>query len=534
MLERLLAHSRGRPIDEAKARSYVRDQATAAFREALGEFDAFVPHVRRVAEPAVHLGTARDSAGTTVPLRLAHEELAAHALIQGATGSGKTSFATWLLAEALRVGFPTGTIDCKTGFHDEAIARAAAHAYRLSPDARAAFRQRLVVINPFSPALVPLNVCRVMPGETVETQAYNVALVLSRLYGDMGFQMENALRHLMILLIESDLTLAEAPAILQDELLRAALVQRCSNPAVKEYFLRTYPGVPGSSKEALLTRLQALLLPEALRLMLGADECLDFRGIFERGDPCFLFLGMGPGIPPELVELLGTLLLQFLFAGATARGAKGQRRPYLVFADEFFHLVDVPVLAKRFERGLDSLRGFGLHLALVMHQFSQVPGSLREAILQQCDLVAIFRTSARNAQFFGEFLPESDPELLTETLRRTKRPPAGHEVRMRMLERLQRLPDRHCYLYDRRRPYRAVLARVPDVPAPHQAAGVSEAALERFIEAEGFGNGGAALPRAELCRQIEARRSRLRELLQPPLSVVRRTVEVLAGRPQLG
>jgi hypothetical protein len=524
MLQQLLEFTRHRGADEAKARGYLATRAESQVLGVLREagYDDFLRHVTEISEDSIQIGTAMDSTGTKIDVHLGAHELAAHMLIQGATGSGKTSFSTWLLAKALELGLPVGSIDCKAGFHEASIAWAASTAARLTPSEREAFMKRLVVVNPFSDALVPMNICRVTPGNSIETQAYDVALVLSRLFDSaMGFQMENLLRHLLLLLMEADLTLVEAPLILQDEVLRGILVERSQNPMVQEFFRRTFAAVPHSSRDAVLTRLQSLVLPENLRLMLGADDRVDFTGILDRGDPLFVFLGMGPGVPQELVEILGSLILQLLFQGATAGGV-GRRRPYLLVADEFFHLVDVPVLATRFERALASLRGFGVHLALVMHQFSQVPGALREAILQHCDLVALFRTSSRNAQYFGEFLPDTDPEVVREALRRTGRAPARHEVRLQLLERLQRLPDRSCYWYDRRKPYRALRLRVPDLPAPHEAAGMSRRALEEFIVRQGIGSGDIARPKAVLRGEIEARAARLRSLIRPPIEVVRR------------
>lgn len=519
MIERLIQACRGWGADRAKARAYLAHQAETEFRELMADYDGFVPVMAQAPEPALPLGTARDSLGTPVEVRLPLEDLAAHCLVSGATGSGKTTFVTGLLAEALRQGHPVGTLDCKAGFFEASLAWAGAIAYRLPPEQRRVFVRRLVVVNPFSEHLVPLNVCRVAPGASAETQAYDVARILSYLFGDLGFQTENLLLHLVLLLQEAELSLVEAPEVLQDELLRGILVERAQNPAVRAYFGQTFPEVPSSAKAALVTRLQSLSVAEPVRLMLGADDLLDFKGILDRGDPLFLFCGMGQGIPAELVELVGTLLLQQLFVGAFAAGR--ERRPYWLCADEFFHLVDVPVLAKRFERGLASLRAFGVHLALVMHQFSQVPGGLREAILANCDLMALFRTSSRNASYFGDFLPEQDPEVIREALRRTGRVPGRHEVRMQLVERLQRLPDRTMYWYDRRKPYRAVLVRVPDLPAPHEAAGIARESLEAFIEAEGIRAGGAALPRQVLREQLEARQERLRQLVRPPIYLVR-------------
>lgn len=138
-------------------------------------------------------------------------------------------------------------------------------------------------------------------------------------------------------------------------------------------------------------------------------------------------------------------------------------------------------------------------------------------MLGNCDVIAVFRTSSRNAQFFGEFLPDIDPGLVTDSLRRTGKTPTRQETRTLLTESLQRLPNRQCYWYDRRRPYRAVRLRVPHLPQPHEAIGISAAALEAFIDAEGLRLGGVAVSKATLRHQIEARRARLQQLMQPPV-----------------
>src|SRR5262249_26118788 len=150
--------------------------------------------------------------------------------------------------------------------------------------------------------------------------------------------------------------------LMQDDVLRGKLVQRSTNPAVKDFFLRTYPSVPPNSKSSLLTRIQSLLLPEKLRLMLGADDFIDLKGILDRGHPLFIFLGKGPDVPEEQVDLIGSLILQLLFQSSYS--ADSVRRPYQIVLDEFFHLLDAPALEKRFETALTTLRSFGVNLSL--------------------------------------------------------------------------------------------------------------------------------------------------------------------------
>lgn len=524
MIGRLVERLRIREFDRQRAWRAARLDADRAAAIENFDRDAVIGAIRQVAAPAILIGTMKNVGGERVPLRLAKKEFATHWLVQGGTGTGKTSFVTWAVRSAVGLRCPVGVVDCKSGFFDVILRSIGAYAYGLDPDVRAEFVQSLAVVNPFGSTLVPLNVCKVLKGWTAEVQAYEVSLTFSRLF-DTGLSthMENLLRHLLMLLMEHELSLVEAPWVLQDEVLRGVLVERSKNETLKEFFFRTYAAMPNSSKDSLTTRLQALLLPENLRLMLGADDVIDFRSILDRGAPLVAFLGKGPGVPEEQVDVLGSLLLQLLFQGAYASDSN-VRRPYQIFLDEFFHLLEAPALARRFETGLTTLRSFGVTLALVMHNFSQVPPTLRETLLANVDLVALFRTSARNAQFFGEFLPTNDPAITAKILSSTGHAPNPNAMRSHLMEQLQRLPNRHLYWYDRRKPYRAVLVKVPMVKEPHEAVGISASELERFINEQGIRSGGWAVSKDVLRKQVEARRQRIQSILRPPVEM--RGVEV--------
>lgn len=518
--ERLVEALRGRGRDRQKARIVVADVASAAYREAVADYDAFVDVAKRVQEPSFTVGVAEDSSGTPVAIRLGIPDLAAHSLVQGGTGTGKTSFVTGLVAWALRNGVPIAVVDCKSGFFESAIERAGAAAYGLDAASLRAVVQRLAVVNPFGDALPPLNVCRVSPGSSPEVQAYEVTLAFSRLFDTaLSLHMENILRHLLMLLMAAELSLVEAPAVLEDELLRGILVERTDDGLLKDFFRRTYPTLPETSKHALGARLQALLMPESLRLMLGADNLLDLRGVILRGDPMIAFFGKGADAPEELVNVIGSLFLQLLFQAAYASGSA--HRPYLIVLDEFFHLLSAQALSERFTTALTTFRSFGVHLALVMHTFVQVSPALRETILGNCDLVALFRTSSRGAECFGDFLPDVAPDLVGDALCRAGSVPTKQEMRRYLAERLQRLPNQHCFWYDRRQPYRAVLVRVPDLDAAPAAVGISPQELGDFIAASGIDRGGVAIPRPELRRQIADRQRRLRDLVRPPVAISR-------------
>jgi hypothetical protein len=177
--------------------------------------------------------------------------------------------------------------------------------------------------------------------------------------------------------------------------------------------------------------------------MLGADHLIDFGTILKRGQPLFVFLGKG-SIAEELVDVFGSLLLQLLFQATYAR-ARNERLPYLLCLDEFFHLIGAPSLSRRFETALTTTRSFGLFLSLVCHNFVQMPRSLHEIALGNCDGIVMFRTNSQDAEQLGDFLPRIDPELASKLWRQSQRTPLRMEARRHQLEMLQRLPSRTCF-----------------------------------------------------------------------------------------
>lgn len=514
MWRNLVEVLRGRAVDHAKAQAYLR-ALVAEYDPALEDSDA--TQSDRATEPSVLVGIARDASGYDRPVRVPRGD-SAHWLVQGSTGAGKSRFAAHLFAERLRIAAPVGVIDFKNDLFQACLRWAGVHAYGLTEAERPAFIRSLAVVNPFgSDALVPLNVCRPFARWTPEVQAYEITTALSRLFdAGLTFHGENILRHLLLLLIGAELSLVEAADVLQDEVLRGILVERSRNEAVREFFHRTYPELPMVAKQALCTRLQALLLPENVKLMMGADSLIDLPDILHRGAPFAVFLGKG-NVPEEQAEMLAALFLNLFFQAAYS--AQGRLRPFTMILDEFFHVL-TPSLTRRVTTALTTLRSYRVNLVLVLHTFSQVEPTLRETILGNCDAMAMFRTSGKNAEWLGDFLPNHDSQLTAEMLRRTGEFPSHRAVRAAMIERLQRLPGRHCFWYDRRRPHRAILLRVPDVPEPHEALGLSAGALDRFMDEYRIGVGGYALSRPVLRQQVAARQERLRQLVRPPIRIV--------------
>jgi len=513
---------RKRNSDRERALRAVEYARQHEHRRLAAAFDAFVPYAESV-EEGLLLGTANASDGRAVPIRLPYGQEQCHWATYGGTGSGKTTFVAGILRDMLCAGRPFGLADAKGDLFAMMLRWSAAIGHRLPEAEREKLRNRIVVLNPFGTHLVPMNVCRPFAGIPPEAQAFEVALALSRLFGnELSDNMQHVLRHLLLLLMDSALTLNEAPRILQDEVLRGALAARSKNEALREFFFGQYPLIPQVSKDALQNRLQALLAAPPIRLMLGADALINFRVVFDHGLPLYIFLGRGAAASEEATLTIGALIMQLAFQAAYSRG-QGAHAGYLLAADEFSNLLESPGLARRFSTALTSIRSFGLSLMLIGHHAAQMPPALRAIAIANIDIVSLFRTSRANAAHFGDFLPDIDEETLAEALEHPSRNRSTLETSRRdQAHLIQQLPNRTCFWYDRRQTHGAIRIRVPDLEAPHKFAGVSEGELERIVSAEGW-DIGAAWPKEVLQRQIDARAARLQELVAPPVVVTERT-----------
>jgi len=90
MVQWLIERMRNKQADRAKALEAIGEAARAELHEALADYDRFVAPARDLTDGFL-LGTARSSTGEEIPIRLPWASAAAHWLVQGGTGTGKTT-----------------------------------------------------------------------------------------------------------------------------------------------------------------------------------------------------------------------------------------------------------------------------------------------------------------------------------------------------------------------------------------------------------------------------------------------------------
>jgi hypothetical protein len=180
-----------------------------------------------------------------VQVRLARSDIAGgrHALVLGATGSGKTRAVAGIIRQLLR-GITRGSglgmviVDHKSELVELARELVAEVAEGLPTPQADRLLGKLVVVNPFSEyALVPLQILRPEPGVAPEVQAFDVTSVVDRLGGaNLGVRQDAFLFHLALLGITTGRSLPQVSALLADSGALTAAAAAAPHPDIRAYF----------------------------------------------------------------------------------------------------------------------------------------------------------------------------------------------------------------------------------------------------------------------------------------------------------
>jgi hypothetical protein len=297
------------------------------------------------------------SAPGTVPLGRAREwnwearmpasKLAAHALIVGPSGSGKSYFTALLLQGLLASGVRSFTVlDPKAETVELMKAVVAGAAARLAPERRRQLLGRVVLFDLFGTRALPrLNVLAPVQGLDEESHAFQIALLFSDMSADVGVRQEAILYLVVLCLLKAGLPITVLPTALEAPLLLERLALR-AGPA--DLFRTTASRLKKEGRErilGLMSRAERVLRLRATRLALGADGCIDFGEVLD-------LVSLVNLAPPQGAADISRVLSGLLWMGishAIRRRANGAARCHLV--------IDECRFSPRAARGWPTARG---------------------------------------------------------------------------------------------------------------------------------------------------------------------------------
>ena len=490
MMQRVLNLFLGSTIQQRTNR-YLRDIADSSIQDSRKRITSSLRDFRDAPGTPMELGKTTWGENIAVPME---QMVAAHSLITGGTGSGKTRFALLLIKAIIdsaadnSTGF--GVLDPKGELFMGSLLLLAERIRELQetdPPASERLRQRVVIVDFSSRDPVsPYNILANRGSAEADFFAASRAdLLLDLLPGSDGLSLGASalLRRAILLLSEFDLPITQLDSVLHDAAFRVQLLHRSKNETVKSYFDRQFASAPKQTIAAISRRMDALFSSESVRLSLSGDAAPDFRELQDSG-AIVLVNAFGANISRSVRQLLQALVLCDVAQSVFSRQKKEHCFPW--FCDEAQNFFGSQSLRDRMHDVLTMSRSFGTHLCCLTQNIGSAVSDPR--LLHSLYTNIRWSLSLRGEPGDCAFLKAALP-VTGRTLQPQNNPFKEPEVyslseeRTMELNGVAHLPDRVGYFWHRPSSGEAVKMRTADLILPD---GVGDL-LRRLVSDPVFG-----------------------------------------------
>lgn len=362
-----------------------------------------------MADDFCHIGTRVHGYDLAAPVLLSRDDRRRHVHLIGKTGTGKTTLMKALIFDDLSAGRDFALLDPLGGLATE-IADAI-------PVGR---NDTTIYWNPGADLdqVIAFNPLDRVPRDRRPLVADHVVDAFNHIWGG---DLEKTPRliyvllyGLRVLLDAPDCTLLDLPRLLIDERYRYNLLEYCEDPLVRTYWLEEFASYGERFRvEAVApvqNRVGVLLSAPALRNILAQPRStIDLSRIMNERGSIIVNLAKGK-LGRTGAHLLGALL-------ATTLGQVAEERADITFEDRrdfTLYMDEVQNFATPFFAGLLSeSRNWKLSLCLAHQYLSQVPVSVRDAIIGNCGSNIVFRVGATDANVLAPELNMANPAALS-------------------------------------------------------------------------------------------------------------------------
>ncbi len=340
-----------------------------------------------------------DYRGTKTEIRITDNDRRRHLYAIGQTGAGKSNF----LQEMAKKDAISGKGFCFIDPHGDAI-----------EDILTAIpKERAEDVIVFDPADVErpigINMLEFDPAHPEQkTFIINEMIgIFDQLYdlkATGGPMFEQYMRNAMLLIMEhpeSGSTLMEISKVLSDEDFRRFKLDHCTNPIVRDFWLKEAEKAGGEAALAnmvpyITSKLTAFISNDIMRPIIAQQKsALNFREIMDGGK--ILLINLSKGKIGEInARLLGMVIVGRLLMAALSRVdmAESERKDFYLYLDEFQNVTTNSVA-----QILSEARKYRLCLILA-HQFiAQLKEEISKAVFGNVGSMVAFRVGPEDGEF---------------------------------------------------------------------------------------------------------------------------------------
>jgi excisionase family DNA binding protein len=459
--------------------------------------------------------------------KIADEDRATHFYVIGASGTGKTKFLEYLIAQDIGKENGFGVID-PHGDLIEDIKGILAGSYR---EEQSMLAERVIFINPTDPDYtVTFNPLEKLPNISVPEQAGELISAFRKIWSDSwGVRMEDLMRNSLIALGEAELSLCELPAFLTKRPFRKSVLERVSHPITQDYFNR-FDTMTDRSQiawiEPVMNKVNAFFSDDRIRQMFSSPKSsFDLRGAMDRKK--IILINLDKGRLKGASDLLGSLLMAKMQMAAFSRSdvPQAKRTPFYLYIDEFQNFA-----SESFAVILSEARKYGLSLIMAHQTLSQISTELRSLILGNAGVQVYFRINRQDSQLLAkEAFKYSGFEVKSSGIKGDRYWSLGEEWEKHIGE-LQGLDGRTCYVKHKIRGGVIPIQTVEVEPA-HKYLEMTEPQCRKFLKDLPFGK-DYLVERKELAALAAQRQEAIKtEIEKQKAEQEKEKIETKEGRP---
>ena len=322
--------------------------------------------------------------------------LVRHLHVVGPTGTGKTALLLNVALQDIAAGRGVVVMDPKGDLVTDLLARIPA---KRTDD--------VVVLDPLAGHIVGVNpLADLSDGASVEVRADHVLTIFTGLFGTALGPRTTDILHASLLTLarRADASLVQIPRLLADPAFRAPRIADVLDDVALGPFWTWYQGLKDSERTTviapLMNKLRAVLLAPSVRRVLGqVHPHFSVRQVFTENKVLLIPLPVGQ-LGGQNSQLLGSLVCAQVWDAARARTATPmvQRRPVSVVLDEAQTFLGYQT---DIADALATSRSYQVGWTLAHQHLSQLPISLRDAVLTNCRSRIVFQTSHADASVFA-------------------------------------------------------------------------------------------------------------------------------------
>lgn len=341
-------------------------------------------------------------------IRFLHKDRTRHHYIIGKSGTGKSSFISWMSRQDIKNGEGV----CMVDPHGDLIEDALAH----TPKERA---KDIVLFDPSDMERpMGLNLLEANTPEEKDRASLDAMEIFIKLFGNeiFGPRIQHYFRNGCLTLMDDEeegATLIDVPRLFVDEDFQRYKVSKCKNNVVRSFWEHEIAKTGAREKEEMIPYFSSKFGPfitnTTMRNIIGQPKsAFDIRQIMDEGKVLLVNLSKGK-IGDINAQLLGLIFVNKINMAAMSRASmkREERRRFYLYVDEFQNFVTdafATILseARKYELGLVMAHQFIGQLVGKTEAYGQASTKLRDAVFGNVGTISSFKIGAEDAEYMAK------------------------------------------------------------------------------------------------------------------------------------